>query len=270
MYNFLIDGLSFDIDNDNFIFNISSNNSQCNIDLANIELEKSSIFYNTYFYGYKFNSNIPNNVIINFLNAMKNFRKKIKDEKDAILKRFLVKPIKLFEKELYKFGCVVYSTHQITNVNYILIEYVGNYVLTREFIELSLFKKENININFDFAAFERYQKGRLGKRRAQCVETINRLLEGARGEDERFALAASSKPAFLRKYFYDFLGFKNPAAKEALNAVRGADVLLLDDAQTGLAALRESLRAMNSVFAPKSVTVVTALGKNYDALLKGN
>jgi hypothetical protein len=184
-----------------------------------------------------------------------------------VLEQFLTEPIRLLGNKLNRVGCVLYPTSTKDQIRTMIVDYLWMFAPTRNFVSIEFFKRETKDIFFAIDLFNAKTKTLSNN----AHEIMSALVEETFAQfkvtcNSGFSLP-DTVPRSLRKYVWNFLYF-NEKITDFVKYVWNKDILIVDDANTSLSALREILRLIKLTARPRKIMIVACLGKNYQSLMK--
>jgi phosphoribosylpyrophosphate synthetase len=251
------EGIKYNVDQ--FTFDYDIDKEHYIIKLVEVPIYESNFIKNAYYYGYRFENNIDGTLKSKFIEYIK------KSTSETILNsdmfNFITDAVDKLDKKikLNTFDIVIYPQSKSGLVRNILM-HVYNYTRPN-FKTIELVKNSIDNIAFDKIAYDVYaNKQKLNRHDRKILDVnIQKILDDIKIYDY-FSIANAVKKPKYRKFFKDFLIFKNKEDEQLFNQLENSNVLIVDDINTSGTTITECLRLINSVNSDSKKVVFTLIG----------
>lgn len=270
LQNFILEGVTYDNNNNEFVFNFDNDGELDILKLKKLELEPIDVYDNTYYYGYDFTEDVDSVIRTKFINAIK-FNTLFEQTSD--FNKFVYNAILNLNRtiELPEFNTIVFPETQ-SNLNRKMISEISNLTYINNYTTLELIKDIPKNINFNYDKFNTDELSKIDKNgypvytkhaKIQILKNIEKMIENIRNSDY-FSIARSIKKDKYRKYFENFLKFKSDIEKQKyLEISKDNNILLLDDVTTSGTTLYEMLKILRSLNNKNKIVIFTLVGKKF-------
>lgn len=241
-----------------FVFDYDKDDEDSIINLLDVEIYKSSINANVYYFGYVFKDNINSKVRTEFINYIKGYGNNKINENELI--KFIDRPLGKLNKEinLSNIDVIVYPESKLNNLNNIIIKSITNFMSHgKEYVSYKMIKNIPSEIQFDYKSFEADCNGKDSQKYKDSIDYIKSMLDKTNTLDY-FSIAKNIKSKY-RKYIMNYLKPETNIAKETLDA---KNILIVDDINTSGSTLRELLRIINEINSNCNIYIYTLIGKN--------
>lgn len=245
-------------DDGNYVADYTYNLPYDIIDIVPPQLYKSAHLGDVYWFGYKFNPDVPSNDRTQFINYIKQIGpNKITD---AELVKLIQLPLNELNKQinLYDISSFVYPLSGRSNLVSKMVETI-NRQTSRDMGRLSfeLVKSAPQDIEFDWSLFEsEYEVGT--QQYYQMKAYIEDVLMPKIHSLDYFSLAHTVKPEY-RKYIRNFLSLPERYI-EKFCSLQGDSILVVDDINTSESTLEEILRILRKLNATCEIYIYTLIG----------
>lgn len=237
----------------NFEFSFDKNVIRL-VETSDIE---SDFMKNLYFYGYKFEDGIEGILRSEFVNYIKNNS----DKENTEIFNFINDSVYKLDKKirLCDFNMIIYPESRselIRNIMNVVYDYTSPKFKTIELI------KNSINdIYFDNEAYSTHlAKFKMNRQDRKILDgIIQKIIEDIKNYDY-FSIANAVKKPKYRKYFRNFLIFKNKEDELLFKQIENSNILIIDDINTSGSTIKECLRVLNKINPDSKKVIFTLIG----------
>lgn len=241
-----------------FIFDYNKDDENSIINLLDVEIYKSSINANVYYFGYTFKDNINSKIRTEFINYIKGYGNNIIDESELI--KFIDRPLASLNKEinLSTIDVIVYPESKLNKLNNVIVKSITNFMPHgKDYASYKVIKNIPSQIEFDYKSFEVDCNGKDSQKYKDSIDYIKAMIDKTNSLDY-FSIAKNIKSKY-RKYIMNYLKPETDIAEETINA---KNILIVDDINTSGSTLREVLRILNEINSNCNIYIYTLIGKN--------
>lgn len=246
---------------DGFVLDFSVDTKDDIIDIASTHIEKSNIGPNIYYFGYKFNDNVPSSIRNKFISWLKMLKPNKNSISSSDLYRFIEKPLAELDSAcpLITFDAIVYPesgrSPLVTDIMKVVLNYMNNDAIK---IPTGLVKKLPQNVFFDMGAIKTICGDDIN-RYNQISKYLNDIVLPKIRKSEYFSIA-HEVPTKYRRYVRNFLKLPNNELNVA-HIMNSNKILIIDDINTSGATLFEMLRIIRTINHSAEIYVFTLVGK---------
>ena len=230
------------------------------IDIVIPFVHESTFDNNVYYFGYKFNKDVPSKIRSKFIHWIKGLDDTMPDA-DTI-ENLVTFPLVELNKEvnLSTFSCTLYPRSNRSDLTRLIQRSAVNVLPRMNIHSFELIKELPKNIEFDWHQFDFDYDGEIGDHRYQQIRDYidNNLMPRIHALDY-FSIAKEVKPRY-RPYIKNYLLFENEAKQEAFKALNGGNILILDDINTSGSTLREILKIVRVLVPDSNIYIFTLIG----------
>ena len=262
----IVSGVTFDIDDNQFVFDWTTDNPEKDILLLNEDT--SGVFDENgvgYFSAYTYNPNAEPEQVAEFRRALKSVlpysanNGLVNDEdvdrfvEDGVLRLNRFKPLK-------DFSLIVHI--KPTKINQLLDTmhgFITKYVSCGgRSIELLKNMHDNVQFDKEKARQVLLEHGYDDSDIESHIRRVSTRFENAKRKKKLFQIK-DFIPKEIRHGFSDFLKFDSEADRKLYNSLQGIDVLIYDDFYTSGATVREVIRLLRSIHEDNTLTAFTLI-----------
>ena len=266
--NLLIEGVTYNKDDGNFIFNFTHDYDTDIIKLNNIG-HKSDIFNKCYYFAYEFDPNIDSSLRTLFIKSIK-FPDGSISENDKNV--FIGNAVRTLDSEinLLKYDTIIYP-QSMSELTRDMLKYLSKFA-SPKYISIELVKELPSKIEFDY---ERYtvdvldsvlSNGRsryTDSQKKQALNTIKDLMDIIHKSDY-FSIARDVRKTKYRPYIKNYYKFKNEQDKNVFKQLDNTNVLVIDDIATSGTTIFHLLKTIRTLNDSNNLTVFSLLGKKIE------
>lgn len=266
--NFLIEGVTYNKDEGNFLFNFSHDNDNDIIKLKNIG-HKSDIFNKCYYFAYEFDSNIDSFLRTLFIKSIKFPDGSITDTDKNI---FIGNAVRKLDSDidLIKYDTLIYP-QSMSELTRDMIKYLSKFA-NPKYMNIELVKELPSKIEFDYERFtvdvldSILPNGRARYTDTQKKDVITKIRELMDNihESDYFSIARDIKKTKYRPYIKNYYRFKDEKDKQIFKLLDKSNVLVVDDIATSGTTIFHLLKTIRTLNDKNSITVFSLLGKNLE------
>lgn len=260
MIRILNDGIS--IENGKITLNTDIDSPNDIINFVHPEIYKSNFGGNIYYFGYTFNDHIGRKDRTAIIRWLKGIGEDVIDNNS--LRKFIRKPLDVLNKaeNLSTFNAILYPRSNRSNLTKAIVNEIGKIAQhTTKKNSFELIKELPNNIDFDWQLFDMNYEGEIGDNQYnQIYDYIENTLMPKIHNLTYFSIADSVKPRY-RQYIKDYLKFPNKEAENAIKAIQGGKLLIVDDINTSGSTLTEILRIVYNINNECEIYIFTLIGK---------
>lgn len=232
------------------------------IHLVSPQIYRSSIKNNIYWFGYRFNKDVPSKSRSEFIHYLKGLTDPKISEKE--LRTLIEAPlIELHNRiNLYDVDAFVYPGSGRSNLVKKMISVVNEFT-SRDTSRISfeLVKSIPTDIEFDWDMFDSdYRYDEDTSRYRNMKKYVEDILLPEIHSLDYFSLAESVKPKY-RRYIKNFLKFSEHDLIR-FSKLQCKNILIVDDINTSGSTLNEILRILNKINKNSNIFVYTLIGNN--------
>lgn len=244
---------------DYYIIDYKNNTSEDIIHIEPPQLYQKYHNNHIYWFGYKFNSDVSSKDRTEFIHYLKGLDDKKISEEDLI--KLIELPLSELDNQinLYWIDCFVYPLSGRSPLVTTMVQIINNFT-SREMTRLSfeLIKSAPIDVEFDWELFYT-EHPEESKQTKQMVKYINNELLPKIHNLDYFSLASNVKTKY-RKYIKNFIQLQQKDIAK-LKALRGENILIVDDINSSGNTLNEILRIIGEINHSCNIYVYTLIGK---------
>lgn len=230
------------------------------IDIVIPFVHESTFDNNVYYFGYKFNKDVPSKIRSKFIHWIKG----LEDDKPDVdtVENLVALPLVELNKEvnLSTFSCTLYPRSNRSDLTRIIQRSAINVIPRMNIHSFELIKTLPQNIEFDWYQFDNDYTGELGDYQyRQIKEYVNNILLPKIHSLDYFSIAQNVKYKY-RPYIKNYLSFENKEQEDAFKALNGGNILILDDINTSGSTLREILKIIRVLVPESKIYIFTLIG----------
>ena len=223
-------------------------------------VHESTFDNNVYYFGYKFNKDVPSKIRSKFIHWIKG----LEDDKPDVdtVENLVALPLVELNKEvnLSTFSCTLYPRSNRSDLTRIIQRSAINVIPRMNIHSFELIKTLPQNIEFDWYQFDNEYTGELGDHQyRQIKDYVNNILLPKIHSLDYFSIAQNVKYKY-RPYIKNYLSFENEEQEDAFKALNGGNILILDDINTSGSTLREILKIIRVLVPESKIYIFTLIG----------
>lgn len=254
------EGLS--IKNDKVIVCNAQDSESDLMNLLDTDIYESNFLNNTYYFGYKFNSNASRKdrtIIIKWLKGLGS-----DNIDDITLRQFIRKPLTALNKRtnVTTFDLIIYPRSGRSNLTKVIISELNkltSHNTQRKSFELV--KSLPDSISFDWEMFNADYDGEIGDNQYNQIRNyIENTLIPKIHDLSYFSIADNVKYKY-RPYIQNYLEYETKDQENLVNAIENGKILIVDDINTSGSTLTEILRIVNAINNNCEIYIFTLIGK---------
>ena len=255
----LYEGIKYNKEDNTYNINFNNDDADDIIKLKMPQIYQSEFKGNVYYFGYKFEDDVPSRDRSRFIYWIKG----LSDNKptEYQYREIISKPLSMLNKQigLQNIDLFVYPQSNRSELVQKMIVECGD-ILQRDTksVSMRLLKNTPYNIQFDWGLFDRNFEGDVHTREQIYNYVENELLPKIHKLDY-FSLAQSVKPKY-RRYIKDFLTIGDSFNMTTLASAK--NILIVDDVNTSGATLSEILKIIGNVNNEANIFIFTLLGND--------
>lgn len=263
-FNHISDGVLYNKDTNDFVFDFSQDGSSDIIKLCN-KIYETEFYGKTLFFGYEFEPNAEKDVRGEFIRQLK-FGNSIKE---SDIDRFIRKVGTDLDKAINLASYDVFVVPESSSkLNFEIEKHLAR-LAKPKYIKYELVKSLPKDISFDYDAFEHevlsstLENGRprySEKNKQKTLDVIDELMDKIHNL-EYFSLAKEVKMKY-RPYIMNYYQFKTEEEAKAFEKLNNSNVLIFDDIMTSGATMNLILKTIHNLKDTNKVTVFSLLGNS--------
>ena len=239
------------------------------IDIVIPFINESTFDNNIYYFGYKFNKDVPSKIRSKFIHWIKGLDN-TKPDVDTI-ENLVTFPLVELNKEvnLSTFSCTLYPRSERSDLTKVIQRSALNIIPSMNISSFELIKTMPKDIEFDWDKFDANYEGEIGDYQyRQIRDYIDNTLMPRIHALEYFSIAKEVKYKY-RPYIKNYLHFDNAEQEKSFKALNGGNILILDDINTSGSTLREILKIVRMLVPESRIYIFTLIG-NKDSMEEPN
>lgn len=255
------EGLS--IENDRVVICNTQDSENDLMNLLSTDIYESDFLDNTYYFGYKFNSNASRKDRTTIIKWLKGLGTDNID--DITLRQFIRKPLITLNKRtnITTFDLIIYPRSERSNLVKIIINELNkltSHNTQRKSFELV--KSLPNAISFDWEMFNANYEGEIGDHQYnQIRDYIENTLIPKIQDLSYFSIADNVKYKY-RSYIQNYLQYETKEQENLIKSIENGKILIVDDINTSGSTLMEILRIVNSINNNCEIYIFTLIGKD--------
>ena len=246
----------------NYEFNYNDNHPDDIIELVSPQLYQAHIRNYLYWFGYKFNKDVPSKIRTNFIKDLKGIGSH--NLTDTQIKNIVEAPLYELHKliNLYHLDVLVYPESGRSNLVNMMIDSINDWTSHETFKKSFQFVKNcPTDVSFDWQSFEaRYGSLEDKSTYLNMKSYVENHLLPAIHEQDYFSIAQSVKSKY-RPYIQNYLSFKDGDMLQEFAKLQSESILIVDDINTSGSTINEILRILNTINTDCNIFIYTLIGR---------